>query len=386
MPRAHQKRGAGRWSQFSAFGPRSIGFLSAHSLYATIRWSSSYFDTHTDNQQPSDDHDVATVAPEHPDQSESPRDDDKPQGKFKARVECLRNKFRRRPSVQWNTIINLGVAVTVAIGSVVAILSLNSLNRSVDEMVKQTPEIMRSTKAAEEAAAAAKEAATAAKIQADASKVQADAAVLQAAAAVASNTFAKEEASATTLQALAAARANQLAEQSRLDNITTFKQENRAELRHRHRLLAEPDDKGAFRVALPMRNERPTDATNIRIVVLFGVGLGQTASFPESEWAKNAFNGTISTVFARTTTGRNYNLTPTLDAALLKRYNGGENLFILTRLRYCDVFKEAHWINVCAYRARNRGNDGFSFCGIATGEGDDAADKQECQGQPRDQP
>src|SRR5688572_21810340 len=125
-----------------------------------------------DQEEPKKHDDIPAIVPKNPDQPKPEPDAQAPKGNFKSRVDRLATRFRRRPSFPWNTATNLFVAVVVTIGTVVGVLTLLSLNRSVDEMAKQTPEIIKSAKAAEDAAIAAKDAAAAAKIQAEASKTQ----------------------------------------------------------------------------------------------------------------------------------------------------------------------------------------------------------------------
>jgi len=136
---------------------------------------------------------------------------------------------------------------------------------------------------------------------------------------------------------------------------------------------------------LPLRNERPTDATHIRLKIVLAAGPSdERPPIPEVVWEKTV-SREVSTVSAHEQ-GRNLSVTMQMQPEGLKRYNDGQNLFVLTRMRYCDAFKEAHWVHVCSHRVRTRGDNAFSLCGIETGEEDDVGDKRECQGQPNSQP
>jgi hypothetical protein len=109
-------------------------------------------------QQPQQDGEIPPVAPEDPDQHKPHHDTQTTENEFNGPIDRLVTRFKRRRNFPWDRALNFFAALAVTIGTAVGVLSLRSLDRSVDEMARQTPEIIKSAKAAEDALAETKKA------------------------------------------------------------------------------------------------------------------------------------------------------------------------------------------------------------------------------------
>ena len=155
--------------------------------------------------------------------------------------------------------------------------------------------------------------------------------------------------------------ANELAEAARLDNIAAV----RAELSFQFTIVAEPTVEENGIVGLPITNDRPTAAQNIRVKILAGVSQGSGPPvFTEERWDTpwQEFEPVLGRERGRILTSE-----LAVPRAQVDRYiSGQDELYVFLRAQYCDVFGQPHSFHRTWYRVRTRPSNEASIYSTET--------------------